>query len=63
MSTFSTKGGLYEKAQNRFGVSNGKQLFTYSFYEKHKADAQVRAQSRAVDRERLIREDGPFKAA
>lgn len=41
MSTFSTKGGLYEKAQNRFGVSNGKQLFTYSFYEKHKADAQV----------------------
>ena len=42
MSTFSTKGGLYEKAQHRFGVSNGKQLFTYSFYEKHKTDAQVR---------------------
>ncbi|KAK9835442.1 hypothetical protein WJX74_000122 [Apatococcus lobatus] len=41
MSTFSTKGGLYEKAQSRFGVSNGKQLFTYSFYEKHKADAQA----------------------
>ncbi len=42
MSTFSTKGGLYEKAQTRFGVSNGKQLFTFSFYEKHKADAQVK---------------------
>eukprot|EP00891_Asterochloris_glomerata_P008300 jgi/Astpho2/8300/Aster-01378 len=39
MSTFSTKGGLYERAQKRFGVSDGKKLFTYSFFEKHKLEA------------------------
>ncbi|KAL0035673.1 hypothetical protein WJX79_007444 [Trebouxia sp. C0005] len=39
MSTFSTKGGLYERAQKRFNVSNGKRLFTYSFYEKRKLEA------------------------
>ncbi|KAL3136423.1 hypothetical protein ABBQ38_005680 [Trebouxia sp. C0009 RCD-2024] len=39
MSTFSTKGGLYERAQKRFSVSNGKKLFTYSFYEKRKLEA------------------------
>ena len=43
MSTFSTKGGLYERAQKRFGVSNGKKLFTYSFYEKRKLEALVQA--------------------
>ena len=42
MSTFSTKGGLYERAQKRFNVSNGKRLFTYSFYEKRKLEALVR---------------------
>ena len=44
MSTFSTKGGLYERAQKRFNVSNGKRLFTYSFYEKRKLEALVRIQ-------------------
>ena len=43
MSTFSTKGGLYERAQKRFGVSDGKKLFTYSFFEKHKLEALVRS--------------------
>lgn len=42
MSTFSTKGGLYERAQKRFGVSDGKKLFTYSFFEKQRLDAMVR---------------------
>ena len=41
MSTFSTKGGLYERAQKRFNVPNGKKLFTYSFYEKRKLEALV----------------------
>ena len=41
MSTFSTKGGLYERAQKRFNVSDGKRLFTYSFYEKRKLEALV----------------------
>ena len=45
MSTFSTKGGLYERAQKRFGVSDGKKLFTYSFFEKHKLEALVRCTS------------------
>ncbi len=44
MSTFSTKGGLYERAQKRFNVSNGKRLFTYSLYEKRKLEALVRIQ-------------------
>lgn len=41
MSTFSTKGGLYERAQKKFSVTNGKRLFTYSFYEKRKLEALV----------------------
>lgn len=40
MSTFSTKGGLYEKAQHKFGLADGKRLFTYSFYEKNRQEAQ-----------------------
>lgn len=40
MSTFSTKGGLYERAQRRYGLSDGKVLFTYSFYSKHKKEAE-----------------------
>ncbi|KAK9807531.1 hypothetical protein WJX72_001817 [[Myrmecia] bisecta] len=39
MSTFSTPGGLYERAQAKFHVADGKKLFTYSFYEKRKLDA------------------------
>lgn len=45
---FSTKGGLYERAQKRFNVSNGKRLFTYSFYEKRKLEALVRIQLMTV---------------
>ena len=39
---FSTKGGLYERAQRRFKVQDGKKLFTYSFYDKQKLEAMVR---------------------
>ena len=42
MSTFSTKGGLYERAQKRYGVADGKKLFTYSFFEKQRLQALVR---------------------
>lgn len=41
MSTFSSKGGLYERAQKRFHLSEGKKLFTYPFFERQKLDAQV----------------------
>jgi len=40
MSTFSTKGGLYEKAQKQFKLCDGKLLFTFSFYSKHKEQAE-----------------------
>lgn len=40
MSTFSTKGGLYERAQRRYKLTDGKILFTYSFYSKHKKEAE-----------------------
>ena len=42
MSTFSTKGGLYECAQKRYSVPDGKKLFTYSFFEKQRLEALVR---------------------
>ena len=45
MSTFSTRGGLYERAQKRFGVPDGKRLFTYAFFERQRLDAMVRAQA------------------
>lgn len=41
MSTFSTKGGLYERAQKRYRVTDGKSLFTYAFYAKHPRPAQA----------------------
>lgn len=41
MSTFSLKGGLYERAQKKYGLNEGKKLFTYQFFERHKLDAQV----------------------
>ena len=41
MSTFSTRGGLYERAQKRFAVQDGKKLFTYSFFEKQRLNAMV----------------------
>ena len=42
MSTFSTRGGLYERAQKRFGLADGKRLFTYAFFEKRRLEALVR---------------------
>lgn len=48
MSTFSTKGGLYERAQRRYGVTDGKKLFTYSFFEKQRLQALVRHTSHAL---------------
>lgn len=39
MSTFSTRGGLYEKAQKEYKLQNGKLLFTYSFFDKRRKDA------------------------
>lgn len=44
MSTFSTKGGLYERAQKRYSVPDGKKLFTYSFFEKQRLEALVSSQ-------------------
>ena len=41
MSTFSTKGGLYERAKKRYSVPDGKKLFTYSFFEKQRLEALV----------------------
>jgi hypothetical protein len=43
MSTFSLKGGLYERAQKKYNLSEGKKLFTYPFFERQKLDAQVLA--------------------
>jgi len=39
MSTFSTKGGLYQRAQRKFKLQDGKTLFTYSFYDRHRLEA------------------------
>jgi NAD-dependent SIR2 family protein deacetylase len=41
MSTFSTKGGLYERAKARYKLSSGKVLFTYPFYSKRKKEAEA----------------------
>jgi NAD-dependent SIR2 family protein deacetylase len=40
MSTFSTRGGLYERAQRQFRLGDGKLLFTYSFFDRNRMDAQ-----------------------
>ena len=39
MSTFSTPGGLYERAASQAKLSNGKSLFCWSFFEKRRLDA------------------------
>jgi NAD-dependent SIR2 family protein deacetylase len=39
MSTFSTKGGLYEKAQKLHKLTDGKQLFTYQFFDRRRSEA------------------------
>ncbi|CAL5224232.1 g6884 [Coccomyxa viridis] len=41
MSTFSTRGGLYERAQKRFAVQDGKKLFTFAFFEKQRLEAMA----------------------
>jgi NAD-dependent SIR2 family protein deacetylase len=41
MSTFSTRGGLYERAQKQFGLADGKTLFTYSFFDRRRPEAQA----------------------
>ncbi len=41
MSTFSTKGGLYERAQKKYKLSDGKTLFTYTFFDRRRLEAQV----------------------
>ena len=38
MSMFSTKNGLYQRACKRFGISDGKKLFTWRFYDRQRAD-------------------------
>lgn len=42
MSTFSTKGGLYERAARRFGLADGMRLFSYAFFDKQRLEALVR---------------------
>ncbi len=39
MSTFSTKGGLYERAARRFGLADGMRLFSYAFFDKQRLEA------------------------
>ncbi|GAB4820047.1 hypothetical protein N2152v2_007093 [Parachlorella kessleri] len=41
MSTFSTKGGLYERAQKKYKLSDGKTLFTYTFFDRRRLEAQA----------------------
>ena len=39
MSTFSTPGGLYERAASQAKLANGKSLFCWSFFERRRPDA------------------------
>lgn len=41
MSTFSTPGGLYDRAQKKYKLASGKLLFTYPFYSKRKVEAEA----------------------
>ncbi len=41
MSTFSTKGGLYDVARQKYQLSDGKNLFTHSFYKRRKQEAEA----------------------
>ena len=42
MSTFSTRGGLYERARRRFGLrGDGVELFTFGFFERRPADCRA----------------------
>lgn len=39
---FSTRNGLYERARQRFKVTDGIKLFSYPFYKQRRMDVQVR---------------------
>jgi NAD-dependent SIR2 family protein deacetylase len=39
MSTFSTPGGLYERAARAYSLADGKALFTHAFFARRRADA------------------------
>lgn len=41
VSTFSCRNGLYQKVKERFNLSDGQKLFSFSFFEKRPNDAQV----------------------
>jgi hypothetical protein len=41
MSTFSTRGGLYERAAKKYKLSDGKMLFTYMFFDRQRPEAQA----------------------
>ncbi len=41
MSTFSTQGGLYERAQKKYKLNDGKMLFTYAFFDRQRPEAQA----------------------
>lgn len=41
MSTFSTRGGLYERAQRKYRLSDGKVLFTWAFFDRQRPEAQA----------------------
>lgn len=41
MSTFSTRGGLYERAQRKYKLADGKSLFTYAFFDRQRPEAQA----------------------
>lgn len=38
MSMFSTANGLYQRACKRFGIADGKKLFTWRFFEKQRTE-------------------------
>eukprot|EP00775_Hariotina_reticulata_P003077 gene3077-3356_t len=40
MSMFSTRNGLYERARQRFKVTDGIKLFSYPFYKQRRMDVQ-----------------------
>lgn len=61
MSMFSTKGGLYERACKRFKISNGKRLFSWSFYDRQRTD--VAAFFADIHREALRAAPGPSHQA
>ena len=41
MSTFSTVGGLYDRAKQKYRLADGKTLFTYNFYNRHRREADA----------------------